>query len=101
HAQSTLAPAPARVASDGPPPGDRVTVTFDKPLAAAERWFDGIAILPASGTQKTGAGPFQIREWQPGAFFPLQRNAYFGRRAPSGASLPYLDAVRLDIQRNR
>lgn len=79
----------------------RVTIAFDKPLASAERWFDGIAILPASGKEKTGAGPFHIKEWQPGAFITLQRNPHYWQRDAAGAALPYLDAVRLDVQRNR
>ena len=81
--------------------GGRVVMSFDKPLASAERWFDGIAILPASGKERTGAGAFQIREWQPGAFVALQRNAYYWRRDAAGAVLPYLDGVRLEVQRNR
>lgn len=83
------------------PGGARVTITFDKPLASAERWFDGIAILPASGKARTGAGPFHIREWQPGAFISLERNAYYWRRDANGAPLPYLDGLRLEVQRNR
>ena len=79
----------------------RVAVSFDKPLAAAERWFDGIAILPAAGKQDTGAGPFRLREWKPGAFVALERNPHYWRRDPNGVALPYLDGVRLDVQRNR
>lgn len=79
----------------------KVTMTFDKPLVAAEQWFDGIAILPASGKEKTGAGAFRIREWQPAALVVLERNPHYWRRDSTGAALPYLDGLRLEVQRNR
>jgi len=81
----------------------RVTLQFEKPLSAAERWMDGIAILSAKSPakEKAGLGPFLLRNWQPGALLLLERNPYYWKRDETGAPLPYLDGIRLEIQRNR
>ncbi len=83
--------------------GATVTLRFEKPLAAAERWMDGIAIL-ASGSgapEKAVLGPFTVESWQPGSHLILRKNPHYWRRDEAGRQLPYLDSIRLEIQRNR
>src|SRR5271156_723006 len=92
---------------------DQYTVRFDmsQPYAAAERLFDGIAILPrhllegvyrkggfsdawnvsmASG-DFAGMGPFRLKEYVPGQRIVLERNPYYWKQDKSGHRLPYLD----------
>ena len=42
-----------------------------------------------------------MSEHKPGAYIRLERNPCYWRKMHSGRRLPYLDAVRLDIQQNR
>ena len=94
---------------------DDYTVRFEmaQPYAAAERLFDGIAILPRhllesaykSGSfsdawnlsmapsQFAGLGPFRLKEYVPGQRIVLERNPYFWKKDTSGQRLPYLDEV--------
>lgn len=84
---------------------DRLTVRFDLPLpyAAAERLFDGFAILPASflkgtsdpqaNTPVPGLGPFRVRENRAGERLVLERNPFYWKRDGNGTPLPYLDEV--------
>jgi peptide/nickel transport system substrate-binding protein len=94
---------------------DQYTVRFQlaQPDAAAERLFDGIAILPrhllesvyrsggfsaawsvsmAPG-QFAGLGPFKLKEYVPGQRIVLERNPYYWKQDRSGRRLPYLDEV--------
>ncbi len=94
---------------------DQYTVRFKlaQPYAAAERLFDGIAILPrhllesvyrsggfsdawsvsmAPG-QFAGLGPFRLKEYVPGQRIVLERNPYYWRQDRNGHRLPYLDEV--------
>lgn len=94
---------------------DEFTVRFElaQPYAAAERIFDGIAILPRhlleepyrSGNfgqvwnlstrpnQFAGLGPFRLKEYVPGQRIVLERNPYYWKEDRSGNRLPYLDEV--------
>ncbi|MGB0034349.1 MAG: ABC transporter substrate-binding protein [Candidatus Acidiferrales bacterium] len=94
---------------------DEFTVRFDlaQPYAAAERIFDGIAILPRhlleepyrSGNfgqvwnlstrpnQFAGLGPFRLKEYVPGQRIVLERNPYYWKEDRSGKRLPYLDEI--------
>jgi peptide/nickel transport system substrate-binding protein len=94
---------------------DAYTVRFDlvQPYAAAERLFDGFAILPrhllekpyAGGTFSTswgmamspaefaGMGPFRLKEYVPGQRIVLDRNPYYWKQDRNGQRLPYVDQV--------
>lgn len=90
-------------------------VAFDLPLpyAAAERLFDGFAILPRHILEKAyragklgetwglrtppsemaGLGPFRVKEYVAGQRLVLERNPYYWKSDTSGHRLPYLDEV--------
>ncbi len=94
---------------------DPYRVAFDLPLpyAAAERLFDGFAILPrhlldkpyregklasawgmrTPAAEMAGLGPFQVKEYVPGQRLTLVRNNYYWKSDAAGRRLPYLDEV--------
>ncbi|MFZ0332963.1 MAG: ABC transporter substrate-binding protein [Candidatus Acidiferrales bacterium] len=94
---------------------DDYTVRFQlaQPYAAAERIFDGLAILPKhllesaykSGTfaqswgvsmppsQFAGLGPFRLKEYVPGQHIVLERNPYYWKADRQGHRLPYIDEL--------
>ena len=94
---------------------DAYTIRFElaKPYAAAERLFDGVAILPRhlleasyrSGafsqawklsmlpSQFAGLGPFRLKEYVPGQRVVLERNPYYWKADRAGNQLPYLNEV--------
>jgi peptide/nickel transport system substrate-binding protein len=94
---------------------DQYTVRFEltQPYAAAERLFDGVAILPRhlletsyrAGTfsqawnlsmpvnQFAGLGPFRLKEYVPGQHVVLERNPYYWKADRAGNQLPYLNEV--------
>src|SRR6202050_1535266 len=94
---------------------DAYTVRFElaQPYAAAERLFDGLAILPRhllessyrngsfsqvgslsmAPNQFAGLGPFRWKEYVPGQHLVLERNPYYWKADHAGSRLPYLDAV--------
>lgn len=94
---------------------DQYTVQFEmaQPYAAAERLFDGIAILPRHllesvyrggsfsdtwnvampPSQFAGLGPFRLKEYVPGQRIVLERNPYYWKEDKSGHRLPYLDQI--------
>jgi len=94
---------------------DQYTVQFDlpEPRAAAERLFDGVAILPrhllervytdgrfaeawtlsTPASQIAGLGPFRLKEYVPGERIVLERNPYYWKVDRSGTRLPYLDRM--------
>jgi peptide/nickel transport system substrate-binding protein len=91
-----------------------VRFTLSRPYAAAERIFDGLAILPKhqldgaygdgkfSGTwslatppaQLSGLGPFRLKEYVPGQRVVLEKNPYYWKQDKSGNRLPYLDQLQ-------
>lgn len=95
---------------------DDYTVRFSlaQPYAAAERIFDGIAILPrhlleasyrdgkfpqawslsAPPSQFAGLGPFRLKEYVPGQRVVLERNPYYWKQDKSGNRLPYLNELQ-------
>jgi peptide/nickel transport system substrate-binding protein len=79
------------------------TVRFPGPVAALAAQFDQVAILSAAARGKESAvlGPFELGEYKPGAYVLLRRNPNYWKRDANGHALPYLDAIRLDIQQNR
>ncbi|MGH9712975.1 MAG: ABC transporter substrate-binding protein [Candidatus Acidiferrales bacterium] len=94
---------------------DDYTVRFElaKPYAAAERIFDGLAILPRhlledayqkgnfaqalsvsmQPGQFAGLGPFRLKEYVPGQRVVLEKNPYYWKKDRAGNRLPYLDEV--------
>ena len=94
---------------------DQYTVRFvlPRPYAAAERLFDGLAILPKHLLEKSyregkfaqawtlntaaseiaGLGPFRLKEYVPGQRIVLERNPYYWRVDRDNQRLPYLDEL--------
>ena len=85
------------------PSSDTVVVTFPAPVAGLEGLFDQVAILSAHSPKKEMAvlGPFYVADYSPGSSVLLRRNPNYWKKDKEGKSLPYLDSIRLDIQRNR
>lgn len=94
---------------------DQYTVRFTlpRPYAAAERLFDGLAILPKHLLEKpykdghfdqtwslntppsqiAGLGPFRVKRYVPGQNIVLERNPYYWRADRDRHRLPYLDEL--------
>ena len=94
---------------------DSYTVRFDlsQPYAAAERLFDGLAILPrhlfeaaykqgrfsealkisATPDQFAGMGPFRLKQYVAGQRLVLERNPYYWKQDQNGSRLPYVDEL--------
>ena len=85
------------------PSPNAVIVTFPVPVAGLERLFDQVAILSAHSPKKEMAvlGPFYVSDYSPGSYVLLRRNSNYWKKDKEGKPLPYLDSIRLDIQRNR
>ncbi len=85
------------------PAADLAVITFPAPIAGLERLFDQVAILSAHSPKKEMAvlGPFYVAEYKAGSYILLQKNPNYWKHDAQGHSLPYIDSVRLDIQRNR
>lgn len=95
---------------------DQYSVGFSlsQPYAAAERIFDGIAMLPrhlleaayragkfseawslsSPPSQFVGLGPFRLKEYVPGQQVVLERNPFYWKQDKSGNRLPYLAELR-------
>jgi len=94
-----------------------VVFTYPAPSGRGVRLLDGLPILPkhkleaalAAGEFKSayntstppaevvGAGPFVLREYQPGQRVVMDRNPHYWRKAADGTALPYLDRLVLQI----
>ncbi|GAC1428152.1 MAG: ABC transporter substrate-binding protein [Terriglobales bacterium] len=94
---------------------DQYTVRFTlpRPYAAAERLFDGLAMLPrhilekpykeghfaqtwllnASPSEVVGLGPFRVKEYLAGQHIILERNPYYWKIDLENHRLPYLDEL--------
>jgi len=90
-----------------------VQINLAQPDAAAERLFDGVAILPKhllekpyqDGTlaqtwgvttppeQIVGLGPFRLKKYAPGQQITLGKNPYYWKADAKGNRLPYLDEI--------
>ncbi len=82
---------------------DRVTIVFPSAVAGLERLFDQVPILSSRSAKKEASvlGPFVVARYTPGSEVLLERNPHYWKTDASGRRLPYLDAIRLDIQQNR
>jgi len=94
---------------------DSHTIAFGlaKPYGAAERLFDGLAVLPkhlledpykqgkldqswtlaSAGSQIAGLGPFRLKEYVAGQRLVLERNPYYWKADGKGTRLPYLNEL--------
>ena len=94
---------------------DSHTVEFRlaKPYAAAERLFDGVAMLPRHSLEKSyrkgnldnawglttppdqiaGLGPFRLKKYVPGERLVLERNPYYWKADRGGNREPYLNEL--------
>ncbi|HST10925.1 MAG TPA: ABC transporter substrate-binding protein, partial [Terriglobales bacterium] len=94
---------------------DQYTVRFNlpRPYAAAERLFDGLAMLPKHLLEKpyreakfvqtwslnvgaadiAGLGPFRLKQYVPGQRVVLERNPYYWKVDGQNERLPYLDEM--------
>jgi peptide/nickel transport system substrate-binding protein len=99
------------------PDPQTVVLTFAAPSGRGIRMLDGLPILPkhkleaslAAGTfasayntgtppaEIVGAGPFVLREYQPGQRVVMDRNPRYFRKAEDGTQLPYLDRLIVQI----
>jgi len=99
------------------PDPQTVVLTFAAPSGRGIRMLDGLPILPKhkleasldagtfasaynTGTppaEIVGAGPFVLREYQPGQRVVMDRNPRYFRKAEDGTQLPYLDRVVVQI----
>ena len=79
-----------------------VEITFPAPVANLVNLFDTVAILSAKSPQKEMAvlGPFYVAERKAGSYLILKRNLFYWKKDSAGKQLPYLDAIRLDIEQN-
>jgi len=93
--------------------GDTVRFQLAQPYAAAERIFDGLAILPrhllegayldgkfsqawnlsTPAAQFAGLGPFRLREYVPGQRVVLEKNPFYWKEDRAGNRLPYVDEL--------
>ncbi len=82
---------------------DAVTLVLPAPRVGFALLWDGVPILSARSAQKDKAslGPFLIAGQKAGAYLLLGRNPRYWKRDAEGRQLPYLDSIRLEIQRNR
>jgi peptide/nickel transport system substrate-binding protein len=81
------------------PAPDRLVLTFPAPIASLDRHFASLSIL-AANSPRAGLGPFVLAEAKPGISLRFRRNPHYWR-VENGRRLPYVDAVRIDIQANR
>jgi len=94
---------------------DQYTVRFalPRPYAAAERLFDGLAMLPKHLLEKqyregdfaqawslnvqaseiAGLGPFRLKQYVPGQRVVAERNPYYWKVDEKNQRLPYLDEL--------
>ena len=90
-----------------------VRFTLPRPYVAAERLFDGLAMLPRHLLEKSyregkfaqawslnagpaeivGLGPFRLKQYVPGQRVVLERNPYYWKVDSKNERLPYLDEL--------
>ena len=93
--------SPREVDVDAPDPGT-VIVHLPKRLVEIGRIFDEIAIEPQtrpSGARVT-AGPYVVADYKRGQFVRLERNPHYWKHDGTGAALPYIPSIQLDVVAN-
>jgi peptide/nickel transport system substrate-binding protein len=85
------------------PSADVAVITFPAPIAGVERLFDQVAIVSSKSAKKelSVLGPYYVSEYKAGSYILLRRNPNYWKHDATGQPLPYIETVRLDIQRNR
>ena len=85
------------------PSSDVVVISFPTLVAGLERLFDQVAILSSKSPKKEMSvlGPYYVSEYVAGSHVLLRRNPNYWKHDSEGHPLPYIETVRLDIQRNR
>jgi peptide/nickel transport system substrate-binding protein len=93
---------PGKVVSVVPAP-DKISITFPAPVAGLDKLFDQVAIVSAHSPQKEMAvlGPYYVSDHKSGSYVELRKNPNYWKHDAAGRPLPYIDAVRLEIQSNR
>lgn len=82
---------------------DKVAIHFPAPVAGLARLFDQVAILSSQSPKGEMAvlGPYYVSDYKPGSFVYLRKNPNYWKRDWSGRQLPYISAIKLEIQSNR
>jgi peptide/nickel transport system substrate-binding protein len=85
------------------PSADVAVISFPTLVAGLARLFDQVAILSAKSPKKEMSvlGPYYVSEYVAGSYVLLRRNPNYWKHDAGGHALPYIETVRLDIQRNR
>ena len=81
----------------------KIAITFPQPVAGLDRLFDQVAIVSAHSPKRELAalGPYYLSDYKPGSYVYLRRNPNYWKHDAAGRQLPYIDAVKLEIQPNR
>jgi peptide/nickel transport system substrate-binding protein len=81
----------------------KIAITFPQPVAGLDRLFDQVAIVSAQSPKRELAalGPYYVAEYKPGSYVYLRKNPNYWKHDSDGRQLPYIDAVKLEIQANR
>ncbi|HWZ45656.1 MAG TPA: ABC transporter substrate-binding protein [Candidatus Saccharimonadales bacterium] len=80
-----------------------VEISFPAAVANLASLFDTVAIISSKSPQREMAvlGPFYIAERKAGSYILLKRNSNYWKKDANGRPLPYLGAVRLEVEQNR
>ena len=81
----------------------KVAIHFPAPVAGLDRLFDQVAIVSSQSPKKEMAvlGPYYVSDYKPGSYVYLRKNPNYWKRDSSGRQLPYISAIKLEIQSNR
>ena len=81
----------------------KIAIQFPAPVAGLDRLFDQVAIVSSRSPKREMAalGPYYVADYKPGSYVYLRKNPNYWKRDPAGRQLPYIDAVKLEIQSNR
>ncbi len=81
----------------------KVVIHFPAPVAGLERLFDQVAVVSSQSPNKDTAalGPYYVSAYKPGSYVYLRRNPNYWKHDASGRQLPYIGAIKLEIQSNR
>jgi peptide/nickel transport system substrate-binding protein len=78
-----------------------ISIAYGAPKPGLDRLFDTLPITPRTEAKlPASAGPFSLSDYQPGQYVQLARNPNYWKRDSAGKHLPYLNAIRVDIQGN-
>ncbi|MFP5207387.1 MAG: ABC transporter substrate-binding protein [Acidobacteriota bacterium] len=80
-----------------------IRVVFPAPLVGLAKLFDQVAMLSARSPlgERAVLGPYAVADVKPGTYVLLRRNPHYWKRDSAGRPLPYIEAIRLEIQQNR